>query len=254
MSSPVAVMPAEIKVPHDFTGERKDIIKLHSFLQSLEVQFVVKRVTNDYERICHLAANLYGPALDWFMTFSGNHDVSEMAFDAFKEAFKQAFQGKFDSYDVIQKLSSLTQKDKIEAYVSTFNRYRKLLPPRSLSNDVLINLFIKGLKPNTRKDLRLRTVSSFYEATQLAIRAEHCCYYPGISPLLDDNSTPTVDADGDVIMAISSTPRRVSSRSRYNTTSYHPRNSDDSWREKCRQLCFQNHLCFHCFSSGHVAA
>lgn len=198
-----------------------------------------------------------GSALNWFVTYSSGLDLSTISFASFVSEFRRVHIGKLDTYDIIQKLSSMKQAQSIENYITEFDNFRRLLPSGSLSEDMFIQLFVKGLKPNTRKELRLRSISSFYEATQLASRAEHCLYTDGFSIGSPAPANSAFDADGDVVMAVHG--HRSHSRHRPRSSHYsRPSSSrnapDQHWRNKYREVCMKQRLCFQCMSPNHQSA
>ncbi|KAG0653199.1 hypothetical protein C6P45_004167, partial [Maudiozyma exigua] len=158
-------------------------------------------------RIGFLAANLIGPALSWFIRFSTTNDIA-LDYSAFVLGFKRAFAGKIDTLDLLNKLSSMKQKNNVDGYIAEFDKYRSLLPAATLSTEALTNLFIKGLEPTLAKELRLHKVTTFYAASEMASTAAHC-YAPsmlGSAPMDSMPDYPT-DADGDVIISIHQTTR-----------------------------------------------
>lgn len=263
--------PVDIKVPTPFSGLKKDVFNLTSFLQQLEVQFTIKDVVEDARRIGFLAANLIGPALAWFIRFSTTNDIASLDYAAFVLEFKRAFAGKIDTFDLLNTLSNMKQKNNVDGYIAEFDKYRSLLPANTLSNEALTSLFIRGLQPTLAKELRLHKVTNFYEASEMASTAAHC-YSPGLLGSAPIDSTPLypTDSDGDVVMSIHhfngrsdssrSGPRgssgyRSRSRSAYKgSRSSGPVDSEFSWREKCRRVCQQNNLCYKCLGSGHYAS
>ncbi|CCH59503.1 hypothetical protein TBLA_0B06840 [Henningerozyma blattae CBS 6284] len=249
--------PVSVKVPHPFDGSRANLFQLNTFLQALNVQFVVKRVSNDTEKIDHLSINLTGSALNWFVTYSTNVEITDLTYAAFVEKFRNAHIGKLDTYNIIQKMSSMKQAHSIDAYITEFDNLRRLLPSGSLIEDMFIQLFVKGLKPNTRKELHLRPITSFYEATQLASRAENYLYSDGFSVGSSVAPGPFIfDADGDIVMTVCGSRGSRSSRFSSSSRSAFPSRNPDSnhWRQKYREVCMKQRLCFNCMSPNHQSA
>ena len=146
----------DIRTPRPFNGSSKNTLQIQSFLQSLEVQFALRGITSDYTRIYILAANLTDRALNWFIGYASNHNMTYLTYESFLQDFKAAFAGQIDNYDILVKLTNISQRNNVDGYVREFLQYSNLLAEGSLSQTTLVNLFIKGLKLELRKDIRLR--------------------------------------------------------------------------------------------------
>ncbi|KAG0653178.1 hypothetical protein C6P45_004226, partial [Maudiozyma exigua] len=134
----------------------KDVFNLTGVLQQLEAQFTIKDVVEDARRIGFwLAANLIGPVLSWLIRFSTTTDIASLDYAVFVLEFERAFAGKVDTFDLLNKFSSMNQKNNVDGYIAEFDKYRSFLPANTLSNKALTNLFIKGLQPTLAKKFRL---------------------------------------------------------------------------------------------------
>lgn len=275
--------PVDVKVNPPFSGSKRDLFRISSFLQQLHIQFTIKGVEDDEERIAFLARNLCGKAVEWYYHYREHHP-QPMSYAEFVDAFKTHFGGKIHDFDVVGKLTHLRQTGRVDDYIAVFDRYRQLLPPNLFSESGIVQLFTQGLKPKLRGQLRLQQVTSYYEATRLASIVEHSDEPSGFSFDAADASpgpdTTTYDADGDVVMSIRAThttrtgnnrrhrPRRNGRRSRSNhqsasattptttsTANVGVRNpgASGSWRDKCRYACAVGNLCYVCCQPGHYA-
>lgn len=192
------------------------------------------------------------------MRFSYTTDIATLTYASFVTHFKQAFAGKIDTFDLLNKLSTMKQRNNVDGYIAEFDKYRSLLPSNTLSDEAVTNLFIKGLNPTLAKELRLHKVTTFYAASEIASTAAHC-YAPSMLGSGPMNSVPDypVDADGDVIMSIHQTHRHAhsgrftsygSSGSRTRSGNNGSRSSgssavfDLSWCGKRRYVCHLNNL------------
>lgn len=136
---------------------------------------------------------------------------------------------------------------------------------------ILVDLFTKGLKPETRKDVRLRHPQTVYVAGKIAKTIEH-----SLTPMVHLSSdgdvtyqpppqTYPTDADGDTIMAIRDSTRsngRGHSRGgisnhkaplnngRHNHSSDGPVSNKDK-DEIFRRMCREYNLSFNCQKPGH---
>lgn len=115
-------MAAPIKVARPFSGNTTSIFQINRFLMSLDLQFKFHDISDDYRKIAIFAANLEGKAIDWFANFYEVHEVSTLPYESLVAAFKESFNSKLDTYDIINKLSSITQKGTIEKYIEEFNK------------------------------------------------------------------------------------------------------------------------------------
>lgn len=146
-----------------------------------------------------------------------------------------------------------------------------MLPTDTISEEWLTNYLVQGLKPETRKDVRLHSPKTLLQATELAEKIEHCLSSPislnyGGDAESDSPDYP-VDADGNTIMAIrASTRYRRSShspsyhrgnntfrrgRSSYSSSSPAITSSTNHDRDDIRHLCVEYNLCFKCRRAGH---
>lgn len=91
----------DIRIPRPFNGSSKNTLQIQSFLQSLEVQFALRGITSDYTRIYILAANLTDRALNWFIGYASNHNMTYLTYESFLQDFKAAFAGQINNYDFL---------------------------------------------------------------------------------------------------------------------------------------------------------
>lgn len=122
---------------------------------SLDLQFNFYDISQDHRKIAIFAANLEGKAIDWFAGFYGVHELSSLPYQNLVAGFKESSNAKLDTFDIGGKISTMTQRGTVEKYIEDFNKYKNLLPPQAISEAILIDHFTKGLKPETRKDVRL---------------------------------------------------------------------------------------------------
>lgn len=263
----------DIRTPRPFNGSSKNTLQIQSFLQSLEVQFALRGITSDYTRIYILAANLTDRALNWFIGYASNHNMTYLTYESFLQDFKAAFAGQIDNYDILVKLTNISQRNNVDGYVREFLQYSNLLAEGSLSQQTLVNLFIKGLKLELRKDIRLRQPQTLYDATEAAKILAHTISNDG-GPAFSNLPTPSqpavitssvpqypTDADGDVIMSIHrshphnpnsrrhSNNRRSSNNKKHSSSSIN--HSHNYYRDLYRRTCMKNGLCFKCGEPGH---
>lgn len=260
-----------IKVAQPFTGSTRSVFTLREFLLSLDLKFGLYQITDDFRKNCIFADNIGGKAIQWFYTFSHDHDLHTTPYSTLVNEFTTSFGAQLDTYDISRKICSLTQRNNIDGYIKEFYQYKNLLPEGSMSEQILVSYFIKGLKPDTRKAVVLQSPATLYAATELARKCEHCLLDPiSINPAGDvsPESTPfRTDADGDTIMAIRASTRPRRGISTYSThvpshtkgrfhnspTNASPRMSSSNKRDKddLRRLCIEYKLCFKCRRPGH---
>lgn len=161
-----SILLPDIKLAKPFSGQSRSVSTIKEFLMKLELQFGMHHITNDYNKICIFASNLEESALSWFSSYYTNHDITTMAYSKVVEDFNKWFGGNIDLYDVSHQISSITQTGRLDDYMSQFTQYIRLLPPGTMSESILIALFIRGLKPEIRESVGFGTPKPLSEARE----------------------------------------------------------------------------------------
>lgn len=160
-----------IKVAKPFNGNTRSVFTINEFLMALDLKFGLNQISSDYHKICIFADNLEGKAIRWLTNYYESFEISSASYGQVIEAFKESFNAQLDVYDISRKIYSLKQKNNVDGYIKEFNQYKNLLPSGAMCEEVLVGIFIQGLQPDTRKDVRLRNPQTVYRAAELARRA-----------------------------------------------------------------------------------
>ncbi|KAH3900637.1 uncharacterized protein SCDLUD_003632 [Saccharomycodes ludwigii] len=247
--------------PFKFSGAKKDVSRIPAFLLSFETQFAMCGIKDDYVKICFVGQNLTDNALQWFTNYFNHNDCRAMTYSAFAADFKDYYSSKIDSYQIVEKLKRVSQKEDVDTYVKQFMTYYAMLPRNYMSDDFAIDLFIQGLKIQTRQLMRMHRFDKLIDAVNAAVRTEHCREDLDVSLNFDSNlvgNTNKLDKDLDYIMnAIDNTRRGYSNAGRrYTGRDKGGKNSyrKDNFQEKFYNVCRRNKLCFNCGSPEHARA
>lgn len=198
-------LTVDVKVPKPFSGAANDVFQLNTFLQTLQTQFELKRITSDKLKIGFLGTNLVGSAVDWYCNFRSSNSVDKMTYDEFVKSFRDYFGGKVQEYDVVGKLTSIKQTGNIEDYIQEFDSYRLLARPGLIPDDLMVLLFSQGLNSNLRHDLRIKGVKTYQDAVQVASELGHIQQPAGsgLDVLKDDNPKQNGESLDTRILSIS---------------------------------------------------
>lgn len=269
----------DVRVAKPFNGSSKNVLQLTSFIQSLQILFVRYPKATDYDKIYLLAANLTDKALDWFYIYAQSHDVPNMTYDEFVRELTLAFSGALNNFDIIAKLTKITQRNNVYGYLREFQQYANLLGPNDVSQRTLVSLLANGLEERYRIELRYRCPTTLNDAIKAVTSLANSIRNDG-GPALANivaAASPTssalsshfpTDADGDVIMSIQHSPshshqRRGTHKKRTSNprptpsqSSSHSNSSNSSryYRDLYRRTCMKNGLCFKCGEPGHQSA
>lgn len=186
-------------------------------------------------------------------------------------------------YDVVGRICTLTHKGSVVDYTDEFEEICYLLPPDSIDETVLVGYFIRGLRPNYRRDIRISEPKTVSDAARLATLIEDCEEPRFTSKFFDDDededdydtdfssspqSYPT-DTNGDIIVSShasnqyndkgstrgvrnsSNQPHKYTNRKDNYSGDTDNSASDKRKEEIIRRICRDNDLCFKCFQAGH---
>ncbi|KAH3899837.1 uncharacterized protein SCDLUD_004132 [Saccharomycodes ludwigii] len=270
--------------PFKFSGSKKDVSRISTFLLSFETQFVECGIEDEYAKICYVAQNFTDDALEWFANYFNLNDCRAMTYSAFAADFKDYHSSKIDpyqllerskrtsqkgdidpseidSYQLMENWKQTSQKKDIDTYVKQFMTYHAMLPRGYTSDAFAIDLFIQGVRLQTRQMLRMYQFDRLIDAVNAAKKIEHCRKNSDVS--LDDECNLTgnknkLDTDLDCTMnrinntrhGYSKTGRKYTGKDKEGKNS----NRKDNFQEKFYNVCRRNKLCFNCGSPDHIKA
>lgn len=259
-----SILLPDIKLAKPFSGQSRSVSTIKEFLMKLELQFGMHHITNDYNKICIFASNLEESALSWFSSYYTNHDITTMAYSKVVEDFNKWFGGNIDLYDVSHQISSITQTGRLDDYMSQFTQYIRLLPPGTMSESILIALFIRGLKPEIRESVGFGTPKPLSEARKNS--SLHT-----IQPLSDDRAIvefpivkPYREVDENVDLRALKPLSSARETATLRTSNPRPRTRETSGSrgfkstskgrksQATRRVCYELNLCFKCGQTGHL--
>lgn len=238
------VRPKIIK-PEAFTGNR-DRESVEQWLFLSDGFLAASGVTDDLNRITIMSTYLRGPALAWWRRVSTLAPPERPTTWAdFGTQLLRTFQPINPAENARDRLARLHQTGSVRAY-GTLMRNAALEIP-DITDAELKDRFIRGLKKETMKDVRMRAPSSFEQAVQLAERYDSMLY---TNPR--NHAIPFGSGPGPAPMELGAI---TDNRRSYHTTN--PNQSHGGSRPKLtpemRNQLIRDGKCFYCRNPGHLA-
>lgn len=257
------VLP-NIKVVKPYSGTSRSVRTIKEFLLMLNIQFGLHNITNDYNKICIFAGNLTDNAIDWFAEYDTNHDINTVTYSEVVEEFKERFGGNVDLYDVGSHISSITQKGSLDDYMRQFFQYMTILPPGTMSDSVLIALFVQGLKPEIRRNAGLRDPKPLFEDSgsvdsdtiEPFSESYGSASLGPVEPFFETNenvvihTVKSLSEDGESVGLRALQPLSKS-RESVGSRTFKPHHKTRA-RGDSRRVCHEFNLCFKCQRTGHL--
>lgn len=162
---------AYVKLP-EFEGKPSEDVE--EWLFSLQLHFDAHD-TAAHKRVKLAAASLRGTALTWwrFQVLS-KEDAAPTTWDDFADALTAAFQPINPAKTARDKLANLRQTTSVAAYAHSFRNLALHIP--DLHDAEKLDRFIRGLKPNTQRELAIRAPPTFEDAVNMADRYDTLVY------------------------------------------------------------------------------
>jgi hypothetical protein len=156
--------------PPLFAGDDPNY-NVEQFLFLLFNFFTLASIVDRSTKIHTAIGRLTGPALTWVMGIAKDpvHQATTLAsYTAFTTALAAAFTPLEAALAARQRLWTCVQTTTVEAYVNLFRTI--CLAIAHITDHEKLDRFLHGLKPAVRKELMVRGVSTFADATSMAIR------------------------------------------------------------------------------------
>ncbi len=132
-------------------------------------------VTDERKQVEFAASLLQGHASLWYQTKAGNGDTLPFStWEEFSTALKKQFTPVNQAKRARDKLADLRQTSSARKYITDFLSLGLEIP--DLAPVEQLDRFIRGLKPHIRRELELKGVATFEEATTLAERVDEITY------------------------------------------------------------------------------
>ena len=164
------VKPFEPRKPDLFSGENADAEIVEQWLFTVEEYLGLHRVSEDWVKIKLAGGMLRGGALSWYRMLYDDSGFLNMTWATFKEQLMDAFRPVNAAQVARDKLVVLKQDDSVRDYVYKFRSLCLLIP--RISEDEMLDRFLRGLRPRIREELMLREVSTLAEAIRMAERCD----------------------------------------------------------------------------------
>lgn len=160
----VASRSTQLRVPKPDTYDGKGNIR--SWVWTVEQYFAITNVYDDKHRTQYVVNLLRGNAATWMRSMVGNSNLP--SWTELRDAMIETF-APISEVDVARdKLAQLTQKTSVPVYVKEFRRHLLLIP--NLPEDEQIDKFVRGLKLNIAREIRLRDPQTLKDAIIMAER------------------------------------------------------------------------------------
>lgn len=211
------------------------------------------KITDDQDKIIFAAGHLRGAALTWWQSVANSGNMPATIED-FASALKTQFQPINPAETARDKIASLRQTGAVSSYARLMRNAALEVP--GISDDEMMDRFIRGLKPATQREVRMRSPPTFNDAVILAERFDALMYRQSRQP------SPFGQGPGPEPMQLGAVTHHrqqaVTGQWRKKGSSNFNRNSNfQSNRPKltpeARQQLMREGKCFYCRKPGHVA-
>lgn len=242
------------RIPVQFSGDN-DILTLPNFITVVRLHIMTRQISDEPTKIALFGQQLTGSAAKWFFAWFENHIDTDVTFIDFLRQFQDHYSRQLDPYKLLNAFQSLTQDNmSIETYNNKFRELWTLMPDGYWTEKGAMLAYVRGLRGPASTLVPLGSPSTLEEAYNIAYSTTSV----GKRHLME-NTTPTMDHDGDVIMTGAAIQhdrpgRRGRGRNGYDNNRHSnqrpaARNSD----RPSRTEHIQQRLCFKCHKAGHMA-
>lgn len=236
--------PPKPQAPEAFNGDDKEDVDAWIF--KVEQYFKMMEVNSDVKRMQYASTLLRGQAQLWYRLQCLRVEGDDAPFDSWA-AFVTALRQQFTTINIIKRardrLANLRQYRDVQRYVFEFNSLCLKIPDITISEKM--DRFIRGLKPNIRKEIELREPETLEEAMSMAERVDNIHSATYFNPRLSSfrsNSRPVNNSSGPTPMdlgAMKTSDRRENKG---------PGRLTPEERERLRKIGG----CFYCRQTGHT--
>lgn len=171
--------------PEAFSGAPREPVDLWLF--QIEQWLIAGGVNTEHERITLATGLLRHSALLWWRSIYGRPDTP-VTWAAFKESITAAFQPINPMESARDRLANLRQTGPVRTYASIFRAIILEIP--SITDDEKKDRFIRGLKPNLVREVRVRAPVTFEEAVTMSVRLDAIGWRASPRPGAPNNNGP----------------------------------------------------------------
>jgi hypothetical protein len=166
--------------PSTYHGER-DAFVLEAWISSMTDYIQLAGVPEEHQ--VRLAGTyLKDHAAVWFLTFKNQWvDKQLPTWHDFELALRTAFMPPNHIQSVMDKWAGIKQTSSVHNYVEAFQALLMQLPHNATTPIATLDRFIRGLKPKTELEVRLRDPATLDEAIRIADRFD-TIYRPTVAP------------------------------------------------------------------------
>lgn len=243
----MASISAKPRAPKPYAGSR-DSIELDNWVFAT-TQYLSLVSIDETQKVVLLSTLLTGEALLWFRSFITPDDRWE--WQAVLRALRGAFTPPNERELLMDKWVALRQTTTVSQYVANIRLLRLQLP--ELTELQALDKFVRGLRPRTQTEIRLRAPTTIQEAIDLADRYDRIVYRnfdnttSRYTPTTHDPDAMQLDAT-QVRQTTNRQPNRQPYRQKPQTSRLPNKSSTDKSRVTCYNCNKQGHYASECRS------
>ena len=170
--------------PEHYNGKR-DHMTVENFVTTVDSLFALTQ-TEPPNVYYYISTLLVGEAATWFRFNFPANTSTMVIWPEIKEQLRSYFIPPNKDKIILDQWTSLHQQHSVHDYASRFCDLIMQLPSGAPSQEILVDKFIRGLKPKTRTELELREPRTLPEAVRIADRFDTIVYQ---RKPFDSNST-----------------------------------------------------------------
>lgn len=154
--------PSRLPTLEKYSGAKGE--DLLAWMFQIEEQFTLHRVQDDETRIIYAGSALIQNAKTWYRSARTSNSLS--TWEAFVSGIKAHFYPINPVKMARDQLHSLTQTTSVRDYTASFRHLCTIIG--TITNEEMLDRYVRGLKTRTRSQVELQQPASFEEACKLA--------------------------------------------------------------------------------------
>lgn len=239
--------------PEIFTGASSERGNVDQWLFLVETYLTTNGFVDPKVQVATAAAYLRGPALAWWRNCVQT-DTKPATLAEFGITLKANFQPINSIEAARDRLANMRQTGTVRSFATALRNAALEIP--GIQDEEVTDRFIRGLKPATQREVRMRTPVSFAHAAEMAERFDSMMYHHSKRP------TPFASAPGPQPMELGAVMHNRQPTNRGNWDRSAPPNHGSSNRTQLdrpkltpelRQQLLRDGKCFYCRRTGHLA-